>query len=197
VKEDILFDSAEPVLRLMLDIAKEADILTSLLTRQGKFLSAMDVCQDMIADDMTRKGHGHERVLLNMSRLGSLYLAQRSYDDAEKMSLEIFSLALSDHGSGHPRSCAILACQRLGVLYNVKRDYERSERYFRHVVDWFSKKFTVDDIGTMMTLLSLLEEVLVLQGKWDDVDRLHKDFPGFALGDVFVSLVDENGKPSH
>lgn len=49
----------------MLDIAKEADILTSLLTRQGKFLSAMDVCQDMIADDMVRKGHGHERVLLN------------------------------------------------------------------------------------------------------------------------------------
>jgi len=65
VKEDTLFDSAEPVLRLMLDIAKEADILTSLLTRQGKFLSAMDVCQDMIADDMVRKGHGHERVLLN------------------------------------------------------------------------------------------------------------------------------------
>lgn len=29
------------------------------------------------------------------------------------------------------------------------------------------------------------------------MDRLHKDFPGFALGDVFVSLVDENGKPSH
>jgi hypothetical protein len=46
-------------------------------------------------------------------------------------------------------------------------------------------------------LLSLLEEVLVLQRKWDDVGRLHKDFSGFALGDVFVSLVDENGKPSH
>lgn len=42
-------------------------------------------------------------------------------------------------------------------------------------------------------LPSLLEEVLILQGKWDR----HKDFPGFALGDVFVSLVDENGKPSH
>lgn len=95
-----------------------------------------------------------------MNRLGCLYLAQRSYD-AEKMSLEVLSLALSDHGSGHPRSCAILAYQRLGVLYNVKRDYERSEPYFRHVVDWFSKKFTVDDIGAMMTLLSLLEEVLV------------------------------------
>jgi hypothetical protein len=108
-----------------------------------------------------------------------------------------FSLALSDHGSGHPRSCAILACRRLGDHYNVKRDYERSERYFRHVVDWFSKKFTVDGTGAMVNLLSLLEKVLVLQGKWDDVDRLHKDFLGFALGDVFVSLVDENGKPSH
>lgn len=119
----------------------------------------------------------------------------------EKMSLEVLSLALYDHGSGHPRSCAILACQRLGILYNVKCDYEQSEQYFRQVLDWFSKKFTVDDTDAMVylykNLLSLLEEVLVLQEKWDDVDRLHKDFPGFALGDVFVSLVDQNGKPSH
>jgi hypothetical protein len=43
-------------------------------------------------------------------------------------------------------------------------------------------------------LLSLLDEVFVLQRKWDNVGRLHKDFPGFALGDVFMSLVDENGK---
>jgi hypothetical protein len=54
-KEDTLFDSTEPVLRLMLNVAKEAssansevcslrDSLTSLLTRQGKFLSTMDVC---------------------------------------------------------------------------------------------------------------------------------------------------------
>ena len=68
---------------------------------------------------------------------------------------------------GHPRPCAILACQRLGILYNVKRDYERSEQYFRQVVDWFSKKFTVDDTDAMAylykNLLSLLEEVLVLQ----------------------------------
>jgi hypothetical protein len=85
----------------------------------------------MIVDDIARKGHRHERVLLNMNRLGFLYLAQRSYGDAERVSLEVFSLALSDRGSGHPRSCAILACQCLGILYNVKRDYERSKRYFR------------------------------------------------------------------
>ena len=94
-KEGTLCDSAEPVLRLMLDVAKEVgsansevcslkDSLTSLLTRQGKFLSAMDVCQSMIAEDIARKGHKHERVLLNMSRLGFLYLAQRSYDDARE-----------------------------------------------------------------------------------------------------------------
>jgi hypothetical protein len=54
-KEDTLFDSAEPVLRLILDVAKEAGSangevfslegrLVSLLTRQGKFLSALNVC---------------------------------------------------------------------------------------------------------------------------------------------------------
>jgi len=199
VKEDTLFDSVEPVLRLILDVAKEAgsansevcslkDSLTSLLTRQGKFLSAMDVCQSMIADDITRKDHRHERVRLNMNRLGYLYLAQRSYDGAEKMSLEVLSLALSDRGSGHPQPCAILTCERLGILYKVKSDYERSERCFRQAVDWFSKKFTVDDTDVMVylykNLLSLLEEILVLQERWDGVDRLHKDFPGFALGDV-------------
>jgi hypothetical protein len=55
VKKDTLFDSAEPVLRLMLDVTGEAgsansevcslkDSLANLLTRQGKFLSAIDVC---------------------------------------------------------------------------------------------------------------------------------------------------------
>lgn len=70
----------------------------------------------------------------------------------------------------------------------MKGDYERSERYFLQAVDWFSKKFTVGDTDAMAylckNLLSLLEEIPVLQGKWDGVDRLHKDFPGFALGDV-------------
>jgi hypothetical protein len=63
MKEDTLFDSAEPVLRFMLDVAKGSgstnseacspkDSLTSLLTKQVKFLSAMDVCQGMIADNI-------------------------------------------------------------------------------------------------------------------------------------------------
>jgi hypothetical protein len=51
----------------------------------------------------------------------------------------------------------------------VKGDYERSERCFRQAVDWFSKKFTVDDTDAMVylykNLLSLLEEVPVLQEK--------------------------------
>jgi hypothetical protein len=68
-----------------------------------------------------------------------------------------------------PLPCAILVCERLGVLYNSKGDYERSERCFRQAVDWFSKKFTVDDTDAMVylykNLLSLLEEVLVLQEK--------------------------------
>jgi hypothetical protein len=84
----------------------------------------------------------------------------------EKVSLELVSPTLSDHGPGHPQPWAMRVCEQLGPLYYVKRDYERSERYRRQAVDLFSRKFTVDYLEAMVVLykrlLPSLEEVLVL-----------------------------------
>ncbi|GIJ88934.1 hypothetical protein Asppvi_007862 [Aspergillus pseudoviridinutans] len=169
-----LVDSAEPALKLMLDMVIErsdnisSDIcryqwaLSDLLRMQKNFPAAADICQKLIRESSKANGYAHKTTRISMRRLGRIYYDLGLYNEAEKVLLEALSVGLSEHGPQQPDICDIYTCDRLGFVYLAKADYTRCEYYWNRALNWVQKRWPGDDLNAM-AFSQQLEKVLILK----------------------------------